>query len=71
MIKEEIQLRYFNRTTKQICNEQENNNDFVLVSMEQERFCEKCLHKGFIIAEWHTRNLYQYRIKSPIQRRRI
>lgn len=32
MIKEEIQLRYFNRMTKQITEEKQNDNDFYLVN---------------------------------------
>jgi hypothetical protein len=38
MIKEEIQLRYFNRLTKQITEDKQNDNDFYLVKKKNQHF---------------------------------
>lgn len=68
MIKQEISVRYYNRLTGEICDEQQNDNDFVLVSLP---FCTYTVETNNYQVEWYTSYLCQYRIKSLVQGRNI
>jgi hypothetical protein len=69
MIKDEIQLRYFDRKTKQITTEKQNENDLYLVRTFQNLLI--CIVLTSILAEWNPSHMYQYSIESSIQRSRV